>query len=279
MTSPQALDDLPEPPRGAPWDVAWRECPRVLFDCEMTGTDPARDAIVEVALTRVEGGAVTERLVSLVHTDVASTPEALAVHGIDPAALEGAPTFADLAPAVAAMLEGAVPVAHDPSLDRAFLDAAFAAAGSDARLGAAIDTLHLSRRAVLARSYQLGALCAGLGFAPRRWHRAGEDVKGLEDLFGAMVEVFQPESARDLWQVRAGGGGPAVVRDTVARALEAMVGSRRLATLLVRTPGHVPTEVRARVERWATPHVWLTTPGRNTVRVLRADRVLRVMGG
>ena len=102
-------------------------------------------------------------------------------------------------------------------------------------------------------------------------------MRGLEALFGVLEGVFRPETARDLWQVRAGSGAVRV-RDTIARDLAALAGTRRVATLWVRTPGRAPSEVHARVERWAPPHVWLVAPGRNAVRVLRADRVLRVSG-
>src|SRR4029079_17163468 len=56
--------------------------------------------------------------------------EATAVHGIDDAAVRGAPTFAELAPELRALLEGAVFVAHNADFDLPLVQHAFARAGA-----------------------------------------------------------------------------------------------------------------------------------------------------
>ena len=142
----------------------------------MTGLDPERDALLEVAVARVEGGVVVERYATLLRTDVPSVPGAMALHGIDAAAVADAPEFADVAPRLAALIDGAVPVMHGVDLDVRFLDRAFAAAGLDRQVGPTLDTVRLARRALHARHYSLSALCGSLGLGPVRWHRAAEDV-------------------------------------------------------------------------------------------------------
>ena len=194
---------------------------------------------------------------------------AAAVHGIDAAALSGAPTFAEVAPRLAAMLDGAVPVMHGVELDVCFLDRAFAAAGSPRRVGPALDTLRLARRALHSRQYNLTSLCTSLGFAPVRWHRAAEDVKALHPLFNRLCAALDPVDAMDLWQVRAG----------IERALAAAAGSPKPIRLIVRTPGHAEREMRVRVLWFRSPHVGLAAAGQGVVpAILRADRVLRVPG-
>ncbi|MEZ4409756.1 MAG: 3'-5' exonuclease [Polyangiales bacterium] len=282
-TEPTELsdDDDPgeEPPRGAPWDLPLAECPLVFIDCEMTGLDPERDRLVEVAMLRVKNGAPEARFASLINGGVASHPDALAVHGITDAQAAEGPTFDVVSEDIAAILEGAVPVMHDAGMDAAFLDRAFAEAGSDRRVGACVDTLLLARRAVKAPRYGLGSLCAALGLPPVRWHRASEDVMALRALWSPLIERLKPVSARDLWQVRVGQRGRVRVRDAIAARFAESAGRRRLLSVVYRTPGRDPVTLRARVERWAEPHVWLVPEGRGArgLRVLRADRVLHAV--
>src|SRR4051794_38175337 len=82
-----------EPPRGAPWDTPLADAPLAFFDLEMTGLDPSRDAIIEVAVTVEMGGRVVEQFETLVASAVGSTPAAARVHQIDGGALATAPPF------------------------------------------------------------------------------------------------------------------------------------------------------------------------------------------
>ncbi len=274
LTAP--ADEASEAPSTEPWTLPLARCPFALIDCEMTGTDPATDALLEVAVTRVLDGAVTHRFASLVRATAACHPAAHALHGIDPADIAAAPTFAELAPSVVALLDGAVPVMHGCDLDVAFLDRALADAGTTHRVGPCLDTVRLARRAVHARRYGLASVCAALGLAPVRWHRAGEDVAALTALFARLCAALAPVSARDLWQVRA-ADGPVRVRDTIAAVLAAHVGSRDALRLVVRTPGHAERELTVRVLWFRPPHVGLASVGaQRAPPILRADRVLRV---
>jgi DNA polymerase III epsilon subunit-like protein len=269
--------DLPiAPPLEAPWTLPFAQCPFALVDCEMTGLDPERDALLEVAVARVVAGSVVELYSTLVHTETPIAEAAAALHGIDAAALAGAPAFADVASRLGAMLDGAVPVMHGAELDVRFLDRAFAAAGSPRRVGPALDTVRLARRALNARQYNLTALCATLAIGPVRWHRAAEDVRALIPLFSRLCEAFDPVDAYDLWQVRA-GDGRVQVRSAIAKALAAAAGSARPIRLVVRTRGHAERELRAKVLWFRSPHVGLAAVGPGIIpAILRADRVLRV---
>lgn len=265
-----------DPPPGAPWDTAFARCPFAFLDCEMTGPDPARDALVEVAVVRVEGERVAGAFASLVRTDVPSNPAALALHGIAAELLADAPAFSDVAPRFAELLDGAVPVMHGAALDVDFLNLAYGAIAGRALLGHVLDTVLLARRVVHTKAYGLSSLAAKLGLPARRWHRAGEDVAGVRDLFAHVNRVLRPASARDLWEVRVGQEGPVRVRTAFEELFARAQGGRRALSMLVRTPGHEPATLVARVERWSPPYLHLATGqrGAHGVRVLRADRVL-----
>ncbi len=270
-----------EPPPGPPWDAPVDACTFACLDCEMTGTDSARDAILEVAVVRVVGGRVVGAFESLVRTEVSCDPGALALHGIGPDALADAPTFEDVAPRLAEALSGAVVVAHAPDLDVAFLDRAFESAGRPERLRFALDTLTLARRAVHAKTYALSSLAAKLSLGEFRWHRAGQDARATAALLAHLVSVFRPATARDLWDVRVGQAGPPRVRASFDALFSRMAGTGKPITLVLRTPGSDPVTVRGRVDRWARPHLLLAlgARGRRGLRIVRADRVLDAREG
>lgn len=276
MTDADLHADLPPP--DPPWTLPFARCPFALIDCEMTGLDPARDALLEVAVARVQGGVLLDRYTTLVRTEVPSVPGAAALHGIEPAAVLDAPDFAEVAPRLDALLDGAVPVMHGVDLDVRFLDRAFADAGNPRRVGPALDTLRLARRALHARHYNLSALCGPLDLGPVRWHRAGEDVRALVALFARLCAALDPVDAMDLWQVRA-ADGRVQVRAAIARTLAEAAGTARPIRMVVRTPGHAERELTARVLWFRPPHVGLSRAGSAPVpAILRADRVLRVVG-
>ncbi len=273
------MDDDARPSEEPPWTLPTEECPWAFVDCEMTGLDPARDSLLEVAVVRVRGGVVESERCTLLQANADSDAEARALHGIVPAALARAPRFADVAADLAALLHGAVPVFHGADLDVRFLDLAFEAAGVEHRVGPVLDTVRLARRAVCATRYNLRVLCGTLGIAPVRWHRAGEDVRALRGLFARLCAELAPSSAMDLWEVRVGQEGAAVLRRRVAAVLEDALVSGRNVGLVVRTPGQSPRVLRGSVAWFRPPHVGIErtdpTPG---FAVLRADRILRFEG-
>ena len=102
-----------------------------MVDVETTGTSVEADEIVSLAVLRLDAdGRELERFASLVRPAGPIPAEATAVHGIDDAAVRGAPTFAELAPELRALLEGAVFVAHNADFDLPLVQHAFARAGA-----------------------------------------------------------------------------------------------------------------------------------------------------
>lgn len=94
----------------------------VVFDCEMTGLDPRRDAICAVGAIRVRHGSITEETFStLVDPERPMGRAASAIHGLGDADVRGQPRLDLVLPAFRAFLGDAVPVAHVASLDLSFL--------------------------------------------------------------------------------------------------------------------------------------------------------------
>src|SRR5690606_18439938 len=138
---------------------------------EMTGLDPAKDRVIEIAIERVRGGAVEGRIDTLIRPDDGAFGNAH-IHGIAEGDLASAPHFAAVAARVGELLDGAIPVAHGAAMDEAFLALELARAGAAPPPAPFIDTLVLARRAFAAHSHALGSLARKLGLGPARSHRA-----------------------------------------------------------------------------------------------------------
>ena len=275
--SPNGTTDAAELRYSDAWSAPIDRAPLAFFDVEMTGLDPVTDRIVEIAIIRVEAGQRVEAFDSLVRPDAPMRPEAFAVHGIDADTLTSAPEFDIIAPKVRALFDGAVAVGHGTELDVLFLDRAFRAAHLEPPdLGDRIDTLTRARRAIAAKSHSLEALAVALALPARRRHRAIDDAETVIDLFARLVHEFGATTPRDLAQVRVGQRSAVAVREQIARALEDLQTSGAPCTLTFRTRGRAPTSLRARIERWTPPHARIVIEPGNLVRVIRADRVLRI---
>lgn len=271
----------PPPAPGPPWDLPVTEVPFAFVDLEMTGLDVTHDRVIEICVERTVGGAVVDRVETLVspHPPGATVTSVgnEHVHGIDAATLAGAPAFAAVADDVLRVLGGAVLVAHAAAWDVGFLNMELERAGRPRAVTHYLDTLILSRRAFAFPSYSLNALCTQLGIGRERAHRAGADVLALRAVFERTVTALAPASARDLWEVRvAERHARAAIVEACAAALEKGVP----VTLTYRPSKKQPepllmvlTELRADLD---PPRViGYQLPGRGR-RDLRSDRILRV---
>ncbi len=275
MKQPEAVA-LPRdpPPAGAPWDLPLDEAPLAFLDLEMTGLEIGKDRVVELCLERVRGGRVEARLETLVHPEGRGGAEE--VHGLDAAALEGAPPFAAIAERIAELLDGAIVVAHSAGWDLAFLRDELGRVGREACCPRhALDTLTLARRALYLPSYALGSVALALGVGVERAHRAGGDVATLRGIFAPLVTALEPKTPRDLWDVRI---GERAARPGIVTALEAAVGNGQPVEIVYRPARGGPetlTFVVQSLEREPPRVHGYTLPARGR-RDLRIDRILRV---
>jgi DNA polymerase III subunit epsilon len=267
---------VPAPPAGPPWDLPLAEAPLAFVDLEMTGLDAARDRVLEVCIERVVGGE-RQAFVSTLIDPGERVGGAAHVHGIDAAALAGAPRFDQVAGEVLSALDGAILVAHAAVWDVRFLAAELHRAGIEAHIDFWLDTLVLARRAFAFHSYSLGALCRELAIDPGQAHRAESDVRALRQVFDRCVAILAPASARDLWEVRI---GERRARQAIVDACEAAAKHGALVVITYRAARRPPEplsmvllEVRSDLD---PPRVvGYQLPGRGR-RELRADRILRV---
>jgi DNA polymerase-3 subunit epsilon len=160
------------------------ELPLVAIDVEATGLDPALDRVVEVACVVFARGQI-ERFGWFVNPGRPIPAEATAVHHITDDDVRDAPSFAQLAPQILAVLARGVPLAYNADFDRAFLLAEFAAAGVNVSSGPAglrkgvdwFDPLVWARELQQGeKSRSLSAVAARLGIEIGQAHRATDDA-------------------------------------------------------------------------------------------------------
>ncbi|WP_322047023.1 exonuclease domain-containing protein [Paraburkholderia sp. J67] len=104
------------------------DAPLVFVDLETTGGSVGEHRITEVGLVEVIDGQAT-RWSTLVDPQQPIPPFIQQLTGISDAMVRGAPTFADIAPALFERLAGKLFIAHNASFDRGFLRAEFERVG------------------------------------------------------------------------------------------------------------------------------------------------------
>ncbi|WP_043283464.1 exonuclease domain-containing protein [Paraburkholderia oxyphila] len=149
--------------------------PLVFVDLETTGGSVGDHRITEVGVVEVKDGLAT-RWSSLVDPQQAIPPFIQQLTGITDAMVRGAPTFAEIAPALFERLSGKLFIAHNASFDRGFLRAEFERAGF-AFNPDVLCTVRLSRALFPAeKRHGLDALVERHALVPADRHRALADA-------------------------------------------------------------------------------------------------------
>lgn len=197
------------------------------LDFETTGLFPQRgDRVIEVAIVRGRRGEEPWRWSALVNPE--RSVGATHVHGLTTEDLAGAPAYAEIAPRVEELLEGAVLVAHNAPFELAFLgmERARAQVATSPILGV-LDTLTLARTVLRAERHGLGHVLAELGIPAGRLHRAGEDALGTWHAAWALLSRLDPADSLDVDDACALARRPAAAqRAALAEQLRAARGRR-----------------------------------------------------
>ncbi|HQC86077.1 MAG TPA: exonuclease domain-containing protein [Rhodoferax sp.] len=149
----------------------------VVLDLETTGGNASQDRITEIAAVRMEDGQEVARWSTLVHPGVPIPPFIQSLTGITDAMVADAPDFAEVAPELIRILDGAVLVAHNVRFDHGFVQ------NELARLDMALKTktlctVRLSRKLYPQhKGHGLDALLLRHGLHTETRHRAMGDVE------------------------------------------------------------------------------------------------------
>lgn len=171
-----------------------REVPLAVLDLEMTGLDPDKDRVCEIAILRATGAEIHAELHSLVRPGRKLSAGARRVTGLTERDLADAPPFADVAEAVAGLLDGAVVLSHNVAHDLAFLHRAFQDAGVAWPPPMTADTLLMARRLFAFPKNDLRSVASALG-VPAPAHRALADARTTLDVWNRMLDVLDPSGS------------------------------------------------------------------------------------
>ena len=188
-------------------DLSVADLPLVSLDVEATGLEPGVDRVVEIACVVFERGDSAaggpalriERHSWLVNPGRAIPEEAQAVHHITDEMVRDAPTFAQIAEPLLAVLARGVPLAYNAEFERAFMLAEVAAAriapltpppalrkGDDW-----VDPLVWARELQQGeKSRSLSAVAERLGIEIGQAHRAADDATAA----GHVLRAFLSDS-------------------------------------------------------------------------------------
>lgn len=156
----------------------------VALDLETTGTDPTRDAIIEIGVVRFNGPRVEETWSTLVNPGRPIPPAITQLTGINDLMVRDAPPIHAVLPRLESFVGDSVVVGHNIGFDLGFLRRQRALT-----LVEAVDTYELA--AILmpsASRYNLGSLGQLLGIPLPNSHRALDDARLTHAVYHRLYE-------------------------------------------------------------------------------------------
>ncbi len=185
------------------WDKPLNEVPLVVVDTEATGLYPGLGhRLTEIAAVRYENWRPVATLSHIVYPERPIGEQASQVSGLTDADVAGKPLFADIAPELLTILEGAVLVAHHAPFDANLLSLEFFLSK---HLHGRVDlplilqprhpapanpwlcTLQLARRLFSFDKNTLSHVALKMGIAVGRAHRALNDVYVTAEILKRMA--------------------------------------------------------------------------------------------
>ncbi|TPQ44290.1 3'-5' exonuclease family protein [Cupriavidus pinatubonensis] len=166
--------------------------PIVFVDLETTGADAQHDRITEIGVVEVGPEGIQE-WDTLLDPGVSIPPFIQRLTGITDETVQGQPTFASIAEALAERLQGRLFVAHNARFDYGFLKNEFRRAGLTFRADV-LCTVRLSRSLFpSAARHGLDAIIARFDLQPRARHRALADAELLWQFWQKIHALYSVE--------------------------------------------------------------------------------------
>ncbi|WP_026581092.1 ATP-dependent DNA helicase DinG [Bacillus sp. J33] len=181
----------------------------VVVDLETTGNAPKKgDKIIQFAAVVIENGKITEEYSSFVNPEQAIPPFIEELTGLSDDMVEDAPLFAEIAPKVLTLLEGAFFVAHNVLFDLSFLQEELVESGYNGFYGPVLDTVEMSRILFpTADSFKLSDLAIREGLKHERPHQADSDAYVTAELLLILLKKIESLPLKTLEQLHKLSGG------------------------------------------------------------------------
>ena len=179
--------------------------PLVCVDLEATGVWTGRDRIVQIATASIFPDGSVSTWSSLVNPEQPIPPDTTAIHGISDAMVAGAPTFAQVAATIEALLSGCDLTGYNVErFDRRLLAAEFRRAGlEDPTVGARVVDAYTIFLRQEPRSLDAALRFYGVedGQATRQPHDANSDVEATVAVLVAQLKAYPdvPKTVEELY--------------------------------------------------------------------------------
>jgi CBS domain-containing protein len=193
----------------------------VVVDTETTGLDAAKAWIVEIAALRIAGGQLDAAAPfrKLVNPGEPIPKAVTAIHGIDDAAVAGAPRFHAVASDIATALGAPVLIGHSLGFDLAVLKREFARANLAWQPALTLDTRLLAEIAAPGLAgYSLESLSAWLGVPMAKRHSATGDAETTARVFLALIPKLREAGIRTLAEAQRACRSRSATLETQHRA-------------------------------------------------------------
>jgi DNA polymerase III epsilon subunit family exonuclease len=228
-----------------------------VVDVETTGTDPKLSDLVEIAVVKVKGGAITDRWSTLVNPGRPIIGNQL--HGLTDADVATAPSPADAVQQALDVIGSAKVVGHNVGFDLGFLEEALPSAKFEP--GSYLDTLTLAREGYPEiGQYKLETLSSFFGIDLSQNHRALPDAEATAalltwfagDLTGR-IDNLKAQIAESIRANRDGGDAKALLETArrnarVSKSLFGLVHKKTVRRLVldegIRMDGRGVTDIR-----------------------------------
>ena len=170
----------------------------VVFDLETTGLRPGTSRICEIGAQRIGRLELGETFETLVDPGVPLPAPVVALTGIQPRSLRGAPRAELAVRRFLAFADDGVLVAHNARFDLGFLDREVERITGRRVGGAVVDTVWLARRLLDGRLRRVGLqeLAHFFGVPTRPCHRALPDARATAEVLLHLVGLAQERGAR-----------------------------------------------------------------------------------
>ena len=252
-----------------PSSTALAALPALALDLETTGLDVKVDRIVQAAAVTMLGPRIAAEpgLDRLVDPGVPIPAESARIHGIDDAAVAGAPRFVEVASALRALMEGRAVVGHNIAFDLAILRHEAARANVPWHDPPALDVaLLFGALEPSVADLRLESVAARLGVTVKGRHTAIGDASVAAEIFARLLARLREIDVRTMGEAQSLA---ARRHDLVRRQVEA--GWHSLpAGLGHRVPDRVPPRIDSYIFERSVDDVM-----RAPLVVIGADATLR----
>jgi DNA polymerase-3 subunit epsilon len=158
-----------------------------IVDIETTGGYAASNDITEIAIYIHDGKQVIDQYSTLIRPRRAIPYHIQVLTGIQPAMVEDAPYFEEVAATIYEWLQNRIFVAHNVNFDYSFVKHHLKEAGYILNVSK-VCTVRLSKKVFPGHpSYSLGNICKSLDIPVYDRHRAGGDAAATAQLFGLIL--------------------------------------------------------------------------------------------